>query len=110
MNILYFNKDTDFEELRDIVMMLNEHGIKTIALPDNTHLMVDMPAEHLFDVMDRVSLALEYIRKERPEEYAEAKNHRWYELVHEKLKERDEEWTKEVERKGGRVISKNEDK
>ena len=67
MNILYFNKDTDFEELRDIVMMLNEHGIKTIALPDNTHLMVDMPVEHLFDVMDRVCLALEYIRKERPQ-------------------------------------------
>jgi hypothetical protein len=65
--------------------------------------MVDMPAEHLFDVMDRVSLALEYIRKERPEEYAEAKNHRWYELVYEKLKERDKEWTEEVERKGGRV-------
>lgn len=100
MNILYYSKDTDLDVLYEVGMMLKDNGIRVIALPDTTHLMVDVPVEHLFDAMDRICLAIETIRKERPEEYAEAKNHRWYELVYEKLKERDAEWTKEVERRG----------
>ena len=103
MNILYFNKDTDLDVLYDIKMMLRDNGSDLLILPDTTHLMVDVPVEHLFDAMDRICLAIETIRKERPEEYTEAKNHCWYELLRTKLKERDKEWTKEVERIGGRV-------
>ena len=78
MNILYYDDKIPLEEIYDIWQ-----GIKAkmpeeelLALPSSTQLLINVPAEELFSIGDKISVALEKIREERPEEYEKAYNNR----------------------------------
>ena len=90
MNILYYDDKIPLEEIYDIW-----RAIKTkmpeeelLALPSSTQLLINIPAEDLFNIGDKIGVALEKIKEERPEEYEKAYNNRMVIL-------RDKQW-KEV--------------
>ena len=90
MNILYYDDKIPLEEIYDIWQ-----GIKAklpeeelLALPSSTQLLINIPAEDLFNIGDKIGVALEKIKEERPEEYEKAYNNRMVIL-------RDKQW-KEV--------------
>ena len=89
MNILYYSKDTDIYELIDIGEMLTKKFGEgnIILLPDSTRLMTEVSAECLFAILDQICLALDVVKKERPQEYADAMNLRWAETMKQKIKE-----------------------
>lgn len=87
MNILYYDDKIPLEEICDI-----RRSIKTsmpeeelLALPRSTQLLINVPAEDLFNIGDKIWAALEKIREERPEEYEKAYNNRMVVL-------RDKQW------------------
>ena len=47
-----------------------------LALPSSTQLLINVPAEELFNIGDKIWVALEKIREERPEEYKKAYDNR----------------------------------
>jgi hypothetical protein len=87
MNILYYDDKIPLEEIYDIWQ-----GIKAklpeeelLALPSSTQLLISIPAEDLFSIGDKIWVALEKIREERPEEYRKAYANRLAVI-------RDEQW------------------
>ena len=90
MNILYYDDKIPLDAVYDIwqsikVSMPEE---ELLALPNSTQLLINIPAEDLFYIGDKIGVALEKIKEERPEEYEEAYNNRMVIL-------RDKQW-KEV--------------
>ena len=53
-------------------MMLRDHGIDVIVIPNSMSLMVEASAESLFSIGEQIYGALAIIEEERPEEYKEA--------------------------------------
>ena len=87
MNILYYDDKIPLEEIYDIwksikVKMPEE---ELLALPRSTELLINVPAEELFNIGDKIGVALEKIKEERPEEYEKAYNNRMVIL-------RDKQW------------------
>ena len=100
MNILYYDDKIPLEEIYDIWQ-----GIKAklpeeelLALPSSTQLLINIPAEDLFSIGDKISVALAKIKEERPEEYERAYNNRMITI-------RDEQW-KEVIKKQNEAHNK----
>ena len=93
MNILYYDDKIPLEEIYDIwksiKVKLPEEDL--LALPSSTQLLINVPAEELFNIGDKIWVALEKIREERPEEYEKAYNNRMVTI-------RDKQW-KEVVKK-----------
>lgn len=78
MNILYYDKSTptyDLYQLWESMRPLFPEG-DLLLLPNNVQLLADVSAEELFNVGDKIAVALEKIKEERPEEYKEAYNNR----------------------------------
>ena len=69
MNILYYDKDTDLDILWETGMMLKDHGIEVIAIPNTISLMMEVGIENLFNIADKIHTALELVKEEKPEEY-----------------------------------------
>ena len=93
MNILYYDDKIPLDAVYDIWQ-----SIKTtmpeeelLALPNSTQLLINVPAEELFNIGDKISVALEKIKEERPEEYQKAYDNRMVTI-------RDKQW-KEVIKK-----------
>jgi hypothetical protein len=91
MNILYYDDKIPLEEIYDIWQ-----GIKAklpeeelLALPNSTQLLINVPAEELFNIGDKIGVALEKIKEERPEEYEKAYNNRMVIL-------RDKQWKEAI--------------
>lgn len=89
MNILYYDDKIPLEEIYDIWQ-----GIKAklpeeelLALPSSTQLLINIPAEDLFSIGDKISVALAKIKEERPEEYERAYNNRMITICDEQWKE-----------------------
>lgn len=87
MNILYYDNKIPLDEIYDIW-----RSIKTklpeeelLALPRSTQLLINIPAEDLFNISDKIWVALDEIKEERPEEYEKAYNNRMVIL-------RDKQW------------------
>lgn len=87
MNILYYDDKIPLDAVYDIWQ-----SIKTcmpeeelLALPNSTQLLINIPAEDLFYIGDKIGVALEKIKEERPEEYEKAYNNRMVIL-------RDKQW------------------
>lgn len=78
MNILYYDDkiplDAVYDIWKSIKTSLPEEEL--LALPSSTQLLINVPAEELFNIGDKISVALEKIREERPEEYKEAYDNR----------------------------------
>lgn len=78
MNILYYDDkiplDAVYDIWKSIKTKLPEEEL--LALPRSTQLLINIPAEDLFNIGDKISVALEKIKEERPEEYKEAYDNR----------------------------------
>ena len=87
MNILYYDESTPINYLIDLWDNLRPQFPEgeLLFLPISTKLLIDVSAEELFNVGDKIGVALEKIKEERPEEYEKAYNNRMVIL-------RDEQW------------------
>ena len=74
MNIIQFDETIDMETLYEIHKMIKENypNLEFIAVPKGIDFMTDVNAEQLFDIVDKLSIALAKIKEERPEEYHRA--------------------------------------
>ena len=93
MNILYYDKNMSYEQLNDLWLHLKDKYPEDtlLFLPNSVQLLIDASAEQLFDIGDKIGVALEKIKEERPEEYEKAYNNRMITI-------RDKQW-KEVVKK-----------
>ena len=99
MNILYYDKNISYENLNDLWKYLKDKCLEdTLFLPNSVQLLADASAEQLFDIGDKISVALEKIKEERPEEYEKAYNNRMATI-------RDKQW-KEIIKKQIEVHNK----
>jgi hypothetical protein len=102
MNILYYDDKIPLDEIYDIwksiKVKLPEEEL--LALPNSTQLLINVPAEELFNIGDQISIALEKIKEEKPEEYEKAYNNRMVTI-------RDKQW-KEVIKKQIEAHNKKE--
>jgi hypothetical protein len=82
MNILYYDDkiplDAVYDIWKSIKTKLPEEEL--LALPRSTQLLINIPAEDLFNIGDKISVALEKIKEERPEEYQKAYDNRIVEI------------------------------
>lgn len=87
MNILYYDDKLPLDEIYDIWrgIKANFPEEELLALPNSTQLLINIPAEDLFAIADKIWVALEKIREERPEEYKEAYENRMVTI-------RDKQW------------------
>lgn len=78
MNIIQFDETIDIETLYEIYKMIKENypDLEFIAVPKGIDFMTEANAEQLFDIVDKLSIALEKIKEERPEEYHRASKER----------------------------------
>lgn len=78
MNILYYDDKIPLDEIYDIWKSIKTSlpEEELLALPSSTQLLINVPAEELFVIADKIWVALEKIKEERPEEYQKAKEMR----------------------------------
>ena len=100
MNIIQFDETIDLETLYEVCKAIKESypDLEFIAVPKGIDFMTDVNAEQLFDIGDKLSVALAKIKEERPEEYEKAYNNRMIIL-------RDKQW-KEVVKKQNETHNK----
>lgn len=93
MNILYYDDKIPLDEIYDVWQGIKDKlpEEELLALPSSTQLLIDVPAEELFNIGDKIAVALEKIKEERPEEYEKAYHNRMVII-------RDQQW-KEVIKK-----------
>ena len=78
MNILTYDETIDIYQL----IALRDHLMKELPeqeflfVPKGIEWMSEGSAEYLFDLIDKIWIALEKIREERPEEYRKAYDNR----------------------------------
>ena len=91
MNILYYDESTPANYLYDLWDNLRPRFPEgeLLFLPNSTKLLTDVSAEELFNIGDKIGVALAKIKEERPEEYEKAYNNRMVIL-------RDEQWKKVI--------------
>ena len=90
MNILYYDENITYEHLDALWHHIKDKYPEEalLFLPNSVQLFINASAEQLFDIGDKIGVALEKIKEERPEEYEQAYNNRMVIL-------RDKQW-KEV--------------
>ena len=100
MNILYYDENITYEHLNALWLHIKEKYPEDtlLFLPNSVQLLINVSAERLFDVGDKIGVALEKIKEERPEEYEKAYNNRMITI-------RDEQW-KEVVKKQNEAHNK----
>jgi hypothetical protein len=93
MNILYYDENIGYEYLSDLWNHLKDKYPEgtLLFLPNSVRLLTDASAEQLFDIADKIAIALDKIKEERPEEYEKAYNNRM--VIH-----RDEQWRKVIKK------------
>ena len=76
MNIIQFDETIDMETLDEIYKMIKEHysDLELIVVPKGIDFMTDVPAEELFNIGDKIGVALEKI-KEKGVGYGEVTLH-----------------------------------
>ena len=87
MNILYYDRDKySYEDISETVKFLNNKGIEVIAIPKDNQLIIEASAEELFNLNDKIVVALDIIKEERPEEFRKAMKMRQYNRFREVIK------------------------
>ena len=93
MNILYYDENIGYEYLNDLWLLLKDKYPEgtLLFLPNSVRLLIDASAEQLFDIGDKIGVALEKIKEEKPEEYEKAYNNRMITI-------RDKQWNEVVKK------------
>ena len=93
MNILYYDESITYEHLNALWLHIKDKYPEDdlLFLPNSVQFLINVSAEQLFDIGDKIGVALEKIKEERPEEYEKAYNNRMVTI-------RDKQW-KEVVKK-----------
>ena len=100
MNVIQYDDNCCVEDLWALAKTIDETypNFEYLCVPKSVSLMENLNAEDLFAIGDKIWVALEKIREERPEEYKKAYNNRIATI-------RDEQW-KEVIKKQIEVHNK----
>ncbi len=101
MNILYYDDKIPLEEIYDIwrAIKVKLPEEELLALPSSTQLLINVPAEELFNIGDKIWVALEKIREERPEEYRKAYDNRLAVI-------RDKQWKEAIDQAHNKTKNK----
>ena len=93
MNILYYDERMDLNDLQPIwetmKPMFPEGDL--LFLPNSVQLLTDVPADVLFDIQEKIVVALDRIRTERPSEYQRAHTDRVWNY-------RDKQWKEAIDK------------
>ena len=103
MNILYYDENISYEHLNDLWNHIKDKCPEDalLFLPNGVQLLVNASAEQLFDIGDKIGVALEKIKEERPEEYEKAYNNRMVII-------RDKQWREVINKQKERRSQNNE--
>lgn len=116
MNIIQYDDNFNAEELWALAKTIHETypDFECLYIPKSVTIMENLNAEDLFAIIDKIWVALEKIKEERPEEYKEAYDNRvatirdkqWKEVIKSKMKHIIEEIVKIVvcDRETGEVL------
>lgn len=93
MNILYYDKNISYEDLNDLWDYIKDkcEDDTLLFLPNSVQLLTNASAEELFNIADKIVVALEKIKQERPEEYKKAYDNRMIVV-------RDQQWKEVINR------------
>lgn len=93
MNILYYDKTTSVPELHELWEQLKPFfpDGELLFVPSNVQLLTDVSADVLFDLQEKIIVALDRIRTERPSEYQRAHTDRIWNY-------RDKQWQKAIDK------------
>ena len=91
MIIVKYDKNTDIFQLTELCTELMKKGNEVIAIPDSVELMMEASAECLIAIQEKLAVALDKIKEERPEEYQTAYDNMYVHL-------RDKQWQKAIEK------------
>lgn len=97
MNVIQYDDNFNAEDLWALVKTIHETypDFECLYIPKSVTLMENLNAEDLFAIIDRIWVALEKIKEERPEEYKKAHDNRMITI-------RDKQW-KEVIKKQNEI-------
>jgi hypothetical protein len=108
MNILYYDENISYEHLNALWLHIKDKYPEDalLFLPNSVQFLINVSAEQLFDIGDKIGVALEKIKEERPEEYEKAYNNRmvtirdkqWKEIIEQQNKLLKKKTTMEVKR------------
>jgi hypothetical protein len=92
MNIIQYDDSFNAEDLWALAKTIHETypDFECLYVPKSVSLMEKLNAEDLFAIGDKIWVALEKIREERPEEYEKAYNNRLVVI-------RDKQWKEAME-------------
>lgn len=78
MNVIQYDENLNAEDLWALAKTIHETcpDFECLYIPKSVTLMENLNAEDLFYLSDKIWVALEKIREERPEEYRQAYNNR----------------------------------
>ncbi len=93
MNIIQYDDTFSCDELWALAKTIHETypDFECLYIPKSITVMENADAEDLFAIADKIAIALDKIREERPEEYKKAYNNRM--VIH-----RDEQWKKVIKK------------
>jgi len=91
MIIVKYDKNTDLFQLTELCTELMKKGNEVIAIPDSVELMMDASAECLMAIQEKLAVALDKIKEQRPEEYQTAYDNMYVHL-------RDKQWRKAIDK------------
>ena len=93
MNILYYDNSTSvtyLQELWEHLKPMFPEG-ELLFLPSNVQLLAEVSADALFDIQEKIVVALDRIRTERPVEYQRAHTDRVWNY-------RDKQWKEAIDK------------
>ena len=96
MNILYYDENISYEHLNALWLHIKDKYPEDdlLFLPNSVQFLINVSAEQLFDIGDKIGVALEKIKEERPEEYEKAYNNRMITI-------RDKQWEEVINKQNG---------
>ena len=100
MNILYYDERMDLNDLQPIWEMMKPMFPEgdLLFLPNSVQLLTNVPADVLFDIQEKIVVALDRIRTERPKEYQRAHTDRIWNY-------RDRQWKEAMKKAQKKNIS-----
>lgn len=93
MNIIQYDDTFSSDDLWSLAKTIHETfpDFECLYIPKSITVMENVGAEDLFAIADKIAIALDNIKIERPEEYEKAYNNRM--VIH-----RDEQWRKVIKK------------
>jgi hypothetical protein len=101
MNIIQYDDSFNAEDLWALAKTIHETypNFECLYIPKSVSIMENLNAEDLFAIIDKIWVALEKIREERPEEYGKAYDNRLATI-------RDKQWKEAIEQSNNKTKNK----